>query len=393
MEILRLQEEIAQGQEDYTDTLIDQKISELQEQNDEAAKQREQQITLMQAQLDHYINTGRIWQEVYGLMDEGLDQENGLVRGSRLEAILKNAEGFKGMSEIAKMEWMNDTNNMIAQALAYLEIGRQLEDIGTNPGSQIEFTTSDGRKLTGTVNEDGSVTASDGKIYNNVFQGYDGKYYAGENIANVEEPEVEGATNNQSGNSSNGSTSRKDNPYGVASSQGYYTARRGTMWGGNSVKAIQWALNDMGYNAGTIDGGYGYATAQAVSRFQSAEGIQVDGDYGPQTREKMRLRGYKTGGLADFTGPAWLDGTKARPELVLNQKDTQNFIQLKDILASLITGSHASTENNGDITYDIDINVESISSDYDVEQVANKIKSLINEDARYRNNNTVSLKR
>ena len=393
MEILRLQEEIAQGQEDYTDTLIDQKISELQEQNDEAAKQREQQITLMQAQLDHYINTGRIWQEVYGLMDEGLDQENGLVRGSRLEAILKNAEGFKGMSEIAKMEWMNDTNNMIAQALAYLEIGRQLEDIGTNPGSQIEFTTSDGRKLTGTINEDGSVTASDGKIYNNVFQGYDGKDDAGENIANVEEPEVEGATNNQSGNSGNGSTSRKDNPYGVASSQGYYTARRGTMWGGNSVKAIQWALNDMGYKAGTIDGGYGYATAQAVSRFQSAEGIQVDGDYGPQTREKMRLRGYKTGGLADFTGPAWLDGTKARPELVLNQKDTQNFIQLKDILASLMTGSNTSTENNGDITYDIDINVESISSDYDVEQVANKIKSLINEDARYRNNNTVSLKR
>ena len=393
MEILKLQEEIAQGQEDYTDTLIDQKISELQEQNDEAAEQREQQITLMQAQLDHYINTGRIWQEVYGLMDEGLDQENGLVRGSRLEAILKNAEGFKGMSEIAKMEWMNDTNNMIAQALAYLEIGRQLEDIDTKPGSQIEFTTSNGRKLTGTVNEDGSVTASDGKTYNNVFQGYDGKYYAGENIANVEEPEVEDATSNQSGNFGSGLTSKKNNPYGIASEQGNYTARRGTIWVGNSVKAIQWALNDMGYNAGTIDGGYGYATAQAVSRFQSAEGIQVDGDYGPQTREKMRLRGYKTGGLADFTGPAWLDGTKARPELVLNQKDTQNFIQLKDILASLMTGSHTSTENNGDITYDIDINVESISSDYDVEQVANKIKSLINEDARYRNNNTVSLKR
>jgi hypothetical protein len=41
MEILRLQEEITQGQEDYTDALIDQKISELQDQNDEAAKQRE----------------------------------------------------------------------------------------------------------------------------------------------------------------------------------------------------------------------------------------------------------------------------------------------------------------------------------------------------------------
>jgi hypothetical protein len=69
---------------------------------------------------------------------------------------------------------------------------------------------------------------------------------------------------------------------------------------------------------------------------------------------------------------------------------------LKDILASLMSRSNitnTSTENNGDITYDIDIKVESIGSDYDVEQVANKVKSLINEDARYRNNNAVSLKR
>jgi hypothetical protein len=58
-----------------------------------------------------------------------------------------------------------------------------------------------------------------------------------------------------------------------------------------------------------------------------------------------------------------------------------------------LVGSSASTENNGDITYDIDINVETMRSDYDVEQVASKIKSMINEDARYRNNNAVSLKR
>ena len=393
MEILQLQKEIEEGQEDYTDTLIDQKISELQDQNDEAAKQREQQITLLQSQLDHYIETGRIWDDVYSLMDDGLDKDTGLVRGSRLEEILKSAEGYKGMSEIAKMEWMNDTNNMIAQALAYLEIGRQLEDIDTQTGSQIEFTTSDGRVLTGTVNEDGSVTASDGQTYNNVFQGYDGKYYAGENIADVEEPIVESP-----GGGGDSGNKTKNNPYGTASNQGnyYYAKNRKTIWGGNAVKSIQWALNDMGYNPGTIDGGYGYNTWNAVKRFQSAVGISADGDYGPKTREKMKLKGYKTGGLADFTGPAWLDGTKARPEMVLNQKDTQNFIQLRDILASIMergSTSNSSTENNGDITYDIDINVESIGSDYDIEQVANKVKSMIGENARYRNNNTVSLMR
>jgi hypothetical protein len=38
--------------------------------------------------------------------------------------------------------------------------------------------------------------------------------------------------------------------------------------------------------------------------------------------KKSEVKAYKTGGLADFTGPAWLDGTKSRPELVLNAKDT-----------------------------------------------------------------------
>jgi hypothetical protein len=65
-------------------------------------------------------------------------------------------------------------------------------------------------------------------------------------------------------------------------------------------------------------------------------------------------------------------------------------------LASIIdrgASINTSTENNGDTIYDIDINVESIGNDYDVEQVANKVKSLINSDAHYRNNNVVGLKR
>jgi hypothetical protein len=105
------------------------------------------------------------------------------------------------------------------------------------------------------------------------------------------------------------------------------------------------------------------------------------------------MRHYSTGGLADFTGPAWLDGTKSRPEYVLNANQTKAFFTLIDVLGSLQTAPIQNTQKTGDSIYDIDINVESIGSDYDVEQVANKVKSLINDDARYRNNNAVSLKR
>jgi hypothetical protein len=47
------------------------------------------------------------------------------------------------------------------------------------------------------------------------------------------------------------------------------------------------------------------------------------------------IQKYATGGLNTKTGPAWLDGTPSKPELVLNARDTENFIQLKDHLAIL----------------------------------------------------------
>lgn len=39
-----------------------------------------------------------------------------------------------------------------------------------------------------------------------------------------------------------------------------------------------------------------------------------------------KIMAYATGGIADFTGPAWLDGTKSKPELVLSASDTQNIL-------------------------------------------------------------------
>ena len=102
--------------------------------------------------------------------------------------------------------------------------------------------------------------------------------------------------------------------------------------------------------------------------------------------------GFKTGGLADFTGPAWLDGTKSKPEIVLNQSDSANFLQLRDILSDILNGSGlygSGQPTNGDNYFDIEINVEQLGDDYDVEQVADKVRSLIYDDAMYRNVNAV----
>jgi hypothetical protein len=93
-------------------------------------------------------------------------------------------------------------------------------------------------------------------------------------------------------------------------------------------------------------------------------------DWEAAFKKGKELVGFNTGGLADFTGPAWLDGTKSSPELVLNARDTENFIMLKDILAEIMssTGSLGGKETkSGDNYFDISISVEEISDDYDVE--------------------------
>ena len=112
---------------------------------------------------------------------------------------------------------------------------------------------------------------------------------------------------------------------------------------------------------------------------------------------KKRTTKYATGGLNTQTGPAWLDGTFTKPELVLNSKDTANFLELRDLLRALqisIKSPHRdltdNNKNNGDNYYEIDINVESIADDYDVAKMADKIKKLISQDALYRNGNAIN---
>lgn len=51
--------------------------------------------------------------------------------------------------------------------------------------------------------------------------------------------------------------------------------------------------------------------------------------------KKGDVKSYKTGGLVDYTGLAQLDGTPGKPELVLNSKDTDNFIGLRDALRAM----------------------------------------------------------
>ena len=52
---------------------------------------------------------------------------------------------------------------------------------------------------------------------------------------------------------------------------------------GEPVRALQGALNALGYNCGTVDGDFGSKTQTAVKTFQEAAGLEVDGSVGAKT--------------------------------------------------------------------------------------------------------------
>lgn len=100
--IKQLQEELTNQEQDYTDNLIDQRLSEIEQQNEKASDQRQTQISIMQAQLDVAKNEGKYWNEVYTLINKGTTATGALLKGSELEKLLKKEDTFSGLSSMQK---------------------------------------------------------------------------------------------------------------------------------------------------------------------------------------------------------------------------------------------------------------------------------------------------
>jgi hypothetical protein len=96
-------------------------------------------------------------------MESELSETGGLLTGGELEDLLKESVGFEGMSKLEQMEWLNELNNNIAEALAWLEDGALQSLFGE--GGEVTFTDKDGNTITGKIDEKGNVATDDGRVY------------------------------------------------------------------------------------------------------------------------------------------------------------------------------------------------------------------------------------
>lgn len=329
LEIKKLEEELTRSKEDYTDDLIDQKLNDLQKQNDEAAEQRERQINIAQANLDHMVMFGRLWGTVSGLYDQLVDSNGNINKNSAVYDLLKEFVNYEGMSAEQRKKWEEEIQNSAALAHQY-ESGGKFPEI---PSYEPSKPAAPSKPSTPPP-----APQKPSSQYPN--EGYS---------------------------------------EGVAAAI-WILGGPASGWGNDPQRSQR--IREKGLNPAQVQGIIANSANYLVGKYYNRQ---------DELRSKFTYGAFKTGGLADFTGPAWLDGTKSKPELVLNQQDTENFIQLKNILAAAMKNTPTQQDNRGNISFNINIEVGSIANDYDVDDMVDRIKDRLNDDAMYRNINSINL--
>ena len=369
-EIKALEKELGEAQEDYTDTLIDQKINELQKQNDEAAKQREKQIKLLEDSLAIDKQTGALWPQVYDLIKNDLNIK-GVAPGSKLDDLLKRAAEYFGKSASQKENYNKETNLKAQEAYNYGREGQfarnsfdsfvRSKGLGIDANSDIQSKINEALSNGNWSLAKDLETARNLKIDAGLAPSGTKKTYTYQNIGEdwaAIMPKL----------------------YGIRPA--YYAAWKARV---QKVKDIEGAYYENFDYTHIIN----EAKEQGQTEWQKLAEYYRNKKLGKKGVAPSKIPAYLHGGLVDMTGPAWLDGTKSRPEIVLNAKDTQNFLELTEALRASNHNLGTQNSKNGDIFFNIDIHVDQLASDYDVDQVANQVKRIIQTDAQWRNVNAV----
>lgn len=389
-EILSLQKELDDARESYEDTIVDQKLEELQDQNDKAAEQREKQISLLESQLDLAQKTGAFNEEIQMYIEQ---IASGTVSQGLVD-LLTEAEAFGGMTEIGKVQWWRDlTESVKAAQQGY---GNWLLDLAEESGETVSATdTSGGNGVSGTIVKNDTtgeyeLVASDGTVYGGLAYNENGNLTYSV-LPNEEGPAAEDSeedtekTNTKKTTDPSYMTDEQKKSYRDFASGTVRNAEKNKSVNSSELSEIKTKANDLiKYlnKAKTIKSKADDYKSELSEAYSIAIGVGGGG--------VNKMEAFATGGLNTKTGIAWLDGTPSQPELVLNAKDTQNFLQLTNVLRGLRLGDGLSGGSGGTVYLDIQINVDELASDYDVEKLTEKVKQQIYNEASYRNINFIS---
>ena len=360
-EIAQLQKEITEAQQDISDSEVDSIIEKLEDEYDIQHQYWDRLIEKQQSQLDQMRENG----EYLKIAEQDIRQNPDAV----YEKMAAYWEDKYSQTEIvAKLE---DLSQSISEAKQFLSSGASTgEEYAQNVGNQAGTSYEDQSHpnySNGVVPT--SISLSNGQI----LEGYikNGRTYTDKELTQSLNDYLEQSNMAALVNSADG---RK------------YVMLPGMTRGAEVSEVKKFLQNKIDWMSAS-------ASKKASlnienEKFRSTYGMGADTiPYEDAVRYMQFLKRYKKGGLVDYTGMAWVDGTKSQPEAFLNAQDTRNLSELKEMLAA-----HFNSTTNKTIGGDCNIyvNVDSISSDYDIDQAINKIKNEMVKSSSYRNVNLIS---
>lgn len=360
-EIAQLQKEITEAQQDISDSEVDAIIDKLEDEYDIQHQYWDRLIEKQQSQLDQMRENG----EYLKIAEEDIRQNPDAV----YEKMAAYWEDKYSQTEIvAKLEELSQS---IGEAKQFLSSGASTgEEYAQNVGNQAGTSYEDQSHpnySNGVVPT--SISLSNGQI----LEGYikNGRTYTDKELTQSLNDYLEQSNMAALVNSADG---RK------------YVMLPGMTRGAEISEVKKFLQNKIDWMSAS-------ASKKASlnienEKFRSTYGMGADTiPYEDAVRYMQFLKRYKKGGLVDYTGMAWVDGTKSQPEAFLNAQDTRNLSELKEMLAAHFN-STTNKSIGGDCT--IYVNVDSISSDYDIDQAINKIKNEMVKSSSYRNVNLIS---
>lgn len=352
-EIASLREQLRQMQEDEYYTGREDAITAAED-----AAKAEQDILQNQIDIMEAINQTKLdnmelyWAEVENIISQGAD--------NILSFLASYSDEYLDVSKIQQEDYLTTWKFTIDAALTYAQdMQKQFDEVIYKAQEAVKY---------------GNTSATGGL-----------------DVAKPSGSNGGGGSSSSSGSGSRGSSGNKNSS--PSSSKTPATDEVDVVSGAApSAHGWYYQINFNGKSTGIIQGPY-----KTREKAQS-EGASAARSKGHGYRYSTKY--YLNGGLADYTGYAWVDGTKARPEAFLDADDTKllaNFIDYakksEPIPATTINSAKSNIQSGNNVNINsVDITIESgvIEDKADAEMVGTTIAEQLMKIARKSGNISVS---
>lgn len=380
-EIKNLQNQIdSKLQSDYFDAMQKQ-IDTIQEASNNQIEKLQKQIDIATEALEYQKENGLLWQEVYQMMNEWTPEK-------MLEFVEKYTQSYREDSGLQSSENSKETKKE-------LEIWANKRDMNARDEAWKKYYSD--AKYDDAIKKNYSASAQEAFNAGYASGGAEeGARRANEIFENAKKNQGSSAGNSGSSSGSStptpeqgarGNAKFKNKDYQVYSYDDATTKKKGPIVYGNG-KNVSFTVYDEQGNRILISGTDG-------------KGRKIEKRWVPK-----KYFQYAQGGLVDYTGPAWVDGSKSKPEAFLSAKDTallksKIFSDSNFSLRSCIESIQALADNFRSISTDNseNINIENISiqvgngtisSDYSARKAGQEIMDEILNVAKKAGNLTLA---